>query len=476
MIYSIAMLPVVAISMYDDFRDFEATLLSLLCSLFIGFLLYLGTLNSPNRNQAGLKEGFLIVVLYWLVIGSVGSLPFYLAESIQQQLSIVDALFESFSGLTTTGATILTNIDSLSLALLYYRQQLQWLGGMGIIVLAIAILPALGVGSVQMFRAEIAGPFKTSKIAPRASQTAKRLWYLYVGFTVCCALAYWIAGMTLFDAILHSFATLSIGGFSPYDNNIAHFDNVFIEIVAIVFMIIAGINFALHYSLLSRPSLSSISNYWRESECRVYLIFLFLVALSCVVILEIHETYDDLGETLRYGIFSAVSVATTTGFTNSNWSLWPLSLPILLIIACFIGGCSGSTAGGIKIIRLIMAFKQAVREVWLLIHPNAIKAITLNQSEVNDRVASSIWGFFFIYLFTFVFLLVLLLLDGNPFDTAFATLSACINNLGPSINEIHQNYQPLTQFTKLVLTAAMLIGRLEFYTLLVILSPVFWRT
>ena len=475
MLYSLSLIPVCIISLADDFGDLGALLITLALSFSIGYMAYKTTQKHPQRNQAGIKEGFLIVVLYWVVIGSVGSLPFLLSNSISQPLSLIDALFESFSGLTTTGATTLTNIEELSNALLYYRQQLQWLGGMGIIVLAIAIFPALGIGGAQMYRAEVAGPFKTNKISPRASETAKRLWYIYVGFTVLCAMAYWSAGMSLFDAILHSFSTLSIGGFSPYNDSIGHFNSIAIESIAIFFMIIGGMNYALHYSFLRYPSLTTLRSYIQELECQIYLLYLLAISLMCLFILWQHDTFDNAIELLRYGLFSAVSVATTTGFSNSDWSVWPLSLPILLIFASFIGGCSGSTAGGIKLIRFIMIFKQGAREVWMLIHPNAVRSVMVNQRKISPKVTNTIWGFFSIYLFSFIFLMVLLLLAGNDAETAFTALAACINNLGPATGELHQHYNSLNSFSKLVLTFAMLVGRLEFYTLLVILTPAYWR-
>lgn len=474
-LYSLSLLPVIAISVYDDFRDLAAISYTLIISLVISLSLLLSFRQSQVLTSTNIREVFLIVALYWLSIGTLGCLPFYFSTEISQSLSLIDTLFESFSGLTTTGATTFVDLSELPLALLYYRQQLQWIGGMGIIVLAIAVLPATGVGSMQLYHAEMSGPFKTLKIAPRISETAKRLWYIYLLLTLICMLAYWLAGMSLFDAILHSYSTISIGGFSPYTESIGHFNSPSIDIVATVFMVIAGINFALHYSMIRYPSIKMLKSYFSEIECRMYLVFLLILTTLSVLGLWFHQTYDSLSDIFRYGIFNGVSIATTTGFTNANWSSWPLGLPMLLLFSSFIGGCSGSTAGGIKVIRFIMLLKQGIREIWMLVHPNAIKPIIVNGRRVNEKVINSVWGFFSIYLFTFVVLMLFLIASGVEPLTAFSALAACMNNLGPGLEQVSSHYNSLNDFSKLILSIAMLIGRLEFYTLLVLLTPAYWK-
>lgn len=483
MVYSLSLLPPIFISLFevDSQDEFYVFAITFGASLSFGGLIYALSHIKQKPDLPRIKEGFLIVVLYWLLIGFAGSLPFILSAQLGSRISFADALFESFSGITTTGATILTDIDNLSYTLKYYRQQLQWIGGMGIVVLAVAILPTLGVGGMQLYKAEISGPFKTNKIAPRISTAARRLWYIYVLLTLLCCIGYWLAGMTIFDALAHSFSTISIGGFSPYDASIGHFNNPSIEIVAIVFMILSGINFALHFSLFQSHSGKfrirlNLRHYTKEVECRLYLIFLALACLTTVAILHVENHYHSTQELLRHGIFQAVSFVTTTGFTSDNWTVWPIGLPLLLIFCGFIGGCSGSTAGGMKIIRFIMIFKQGMREVIYLIHPNMVRSLIINNRPVSERMISNVWGFFSIYLFIFSILLILLSLTNIDAMTAFSALSACINNLGPGLNTVSQNYQSLPEISKIILVFAMLMGRLEFYTLLVILSPAFWRT
>ena len=483
MIYSISLLPPILISIFDSgsHSELPAFIATFFQSLTLGALLYGFSHLKSKPNPPRVKEGFLIVVLYWVVIGIVGALPFILSTELGPRISISDALFESFSGLTTTGATVLSDIDNLSYALKYYRQQLQWIGGMGIVVLAIAVLPTLGVGGMQLYKAEIAGPFKMNKLAPRISTAARRLWYIYLLLTLLCFIGYWIAGMDAFDAIAHSFSTISIGGFSTYDNSLGHFNNAMIETVAIIFMVLAGINFALHFSLFQKKANClkfsfNPANYLKEIECRIYFIFLILICTTTLLILYFQQHYASIEEVIRHGLFQAVSIATTTGFTTQDWSLWPIGLPLLLIFCSFIGGCSGSTAGGMKIIRFIMIFKQGTREVLYLIHPNMVRSLIVNDRPVSERMISGVWGFFAIYLFTFCFLLLCLSLTNLDPLTAFSALAACINNLGPGLSEVSQNYQSLSEPSKLILIFAMLVGRLEFYTLLVILSPAFWRT
>ncbi len=468
MVFSVAMLPPIFVSwLYDDgaalpfFMAFSITLI-------VGLLIWFPVRNVINDLR--LRDGFLIVVMFWSVLGLVGALPFILAGD--PNMSVTDAVFESLSGLTTTGATVITGIDHLPHSILYYRQQLQWLGGMGIIVLAVAILPMLGIGGMQLYRAETPGPMKDNKLTPRITETAKALWYIYLGLTVACAAAYWLAGMSGFDAIAHSFSTVAIGGFSTHDASIGYFNSPLIEGVAVVFMLLAGVNFALHF--LAWRSVSVVP-YLKDPECRAYFSILFLVAVITVAYLYFTGTYSTFGHALHNGIFQAVSIGTTTGFTTAEYHYWPGFLPILLLLISFIGGCAGSTGGGMKVIRFLLLLKQGGREIKRLIHPSAQIPVRVGRNVMNDRVVDAVWGFFSLYVVCFCVMSVVLAATGLDFVTAFSAVAACMNNLGPGLGEVGSNYVAINDVAKWVLCFAMLLGRLEIFTLLVLLTPSFWR-
>jgi trk system potassium uptake protein len=422
------------------------------------------------QRDLRLRDGFVLVVSFWTVLGLFGAIPLLLSE--HPSISVTDAVFESISGLTTTGATVLTGIDDLPHSVKFYRQLLQWLGGMGIIVLALAILPMLGVGGMQLFRAEMPGPMKETKLTPRITETAKSLWYIYLALTVACALAYWAAGMDGFDAIAHSFSTVSIGGFSTYDASMGHFDSALIEMIAVAFILLAGINFVLHFTAWRAMSPRC---YLRDAEVRTYLSVLGVVAALTVSYLHWTETFETFGASLHHGIFQAVSIGTTTGFTTAEYHLWPGFLPVLLLFTSFIGACAGSTGGGIKVIRFLLLLKQGSREIKSLIHPSAQFAIKIGGRPLPDRVLGSIWGFFAAYVASFALMLLILMWTGIDQVTAFSAVAACINNLGPGLGEVAANYASLNATAKWVLSFAMLLGRLEIFTVLVLLTPAFWR-
>ena len=436
--------------------------------LFLGLLLWLPVFTV--RRELRLKDGFIVVVLFWVTLGLAGALPLSLAESLH--MSVTDAVFESISGLTTTGATVLTQIDDLPLSILYYRQQLQWLGGMGIIVLAVAILPMLGIGGMQLYRAETPGPMKDTKLTPRITETAKALWYIYLGLTIACALGYWAAGMEVFDAVAHSFSTIAIGGFSTHDASIGYFHSTLIESVAIVFMLLAGINFSLHFVAWRGMTFKP---YLHDTEFKTYIGILIFVAFVTTLSLYLTQTFDKLGSGISHGIFHAVSIGTTAGFTTTQYYQWPIFLPVLLLFTSFIGGCAGSTGGGLKVIRVVLLFKQGMREINRLIHPNAVIPIKLGNNTVSYTVMDAIWGFFAAYVAIFTLMLLALMATGMDQITAFSAMAACMNNLGPGLGEVAQNYASINDFAKGVLSMAMLLGRLEIFTLLVIISPAFWR-
>jgi trk system potassium uptake protein TrkH len=422
------------------------------------------------KKDLRIRDGFVVVVMFWVVLGYAAAVPLYFSPDID--LSLTDAIFEAISGLTTTGATIIIGIDELPYSILFYRQELQWLGGMGIIVLAIAIMPMLGVGGMQLYRAETPGPIKDNKLTPRIAETAKALWYIYLGLTVSCAIAYWIAGMSAFDAISHSFSTVAIGGFSTHDESMGYFNSPLIESVAIVFMLLAGMNFGLHFIAWNRRS---ILGYFQDSEVKAYFTLMLVVGAITTLYLYLTKSFDTFGADLHHGLFQTVSIATTTGFTTAAYHTWPGFLPVLLLFMSFIGGCAGSTAGGIKVIRFLLLVKQGLREITRLVHPNAHVVVKFGRSAMPDRVIEAVWGFFAAYVGVFVVMMLLLMATGLDQITAFSAVAASLNNLGPGLGDVGNNYASLNDFSKWVLTFAMLLGRLEIFPMLILLSPIFWR-
>ena len=467
MVFSVTMLPPLLVSwIYSDGAS---------AAFFDGFALTLsmGVLFwGPVRNQKKelrLRDGFMVVIMFWTVLGLTGSLPFVLAEN--PQMSITDSIFESISGLTTTGATVIVGLDALPQSVLYYRQQLQWLGGMGIIVLAVAVLPMLGIGGMQLYRAETPGPMKDTKLTPRITETAKALWYIYLGLTVTCALGYWAAGMSLFDAICHAFSTVAIGGFSTHDASMGYFDSRLIEMIAVVFMLLAGVNFALHFIALRQRNLLV---YFGDSEFRYYLANMTVITVVVILTLYSSGTYKTWDQSIIQGVFQTVSIGTTAGFTTADYSAWPAFISILLLFSSFVGGCAGSTGGGIKVIRYVLLIKQGVREIFRLIHPSAETPIRLGGKTISPRVVEAVWGYFSLYVASFILMYLALMLTGLDVTTAFSAVAASINNLGPGLGEVGLNYASLSDPAKLILCFAMVLGRLEIFTLLVVLSPAYW--
>jgi len=469
MLSSLTMLPPIIVALIYQDGALTPFAVAFGWILLVGFIIWVPV--KSVRKELRLSDGFIIVVLFWLVLGMSGALPLFISE--RPAMSFTDAVFESLSGLTTTGATVLTGIDTLPHAILFYRQQLQWLGGMGIIVLAVAILPMLGVGGMQLYRAETPGPIKDSKLTPRITETAKALWYIYLGLTVLCSLFYWLAGMNVFDAIGHSFSTVAIGGFSTHDASMGYFDNQLIEVVAIVFMFLAGLNFALHFVAWRNLN---IRHYLADPEARTYFIILFLAAVITTGFLYYTGTMEgDFWAALHHGIFQTISIGTTTGFTTTSYSEWPSFLPVMLIFISFIGGCAGSTGGGMKVVRFMLLLRQGLREIQRLIHPNAQISIKIGGKTMSPRVIESVWGFFAAYVAAFSIMLLMLMMTGLDQVTAFSAVAACINNLGPGLGDVGATYQEISDTAKWILSFAMLLGRLEIFTLLVLLTPSFWR-
>lgn len=468
MVFSLTLLPPILVGWVMGDPDLMPFWKSFVLVLVVGLLFWW-----PVRQEWGdlrSRDGFLIVVLFWTVLGVFGSAPFVLSDALE--ISFTDAVFESVSGLTTTGATVILGLDTLPRSLLFYRQELQWLGGMGIIVLAVAILPMLGVGGMQLYRAETPGPMKDSKLTPRITETAKLLWYIYLALTVSCLLLFRLAGMGWFDAVSHAFSTVAIGGFSTHDASIGYFNSHLIELVTLVFMLVSGVNFGLHF--IAWRSLD-LMGYVRDSEFRAYIAILVTLSLISTLYLVYTETHADFPESLRHSLFHVISIATTTGFTTTGYSDWPGFLPVLLLFASFVGGCSMSTAGGMKVIRFLLLVKQGAREVGRLIHPNARISIKVNKHPLPENVVEAVWGFFAVYIAVFVVFMLVLMARGHEQITAFSAVAATLNNLGPGLGNVSASFTGMDDFSKWWLCLAMLMGRLELFTILVILTPAFWR-
>ena len=468
MMFSLTTLPPMLVSMLFNDNSLLPFVESFVCILAAGALCWYPVRH--KRKDLRLRDGFLVVASFWTVLGTAGALPLFLADA--PSMSFTDAVFESMSGLTTTGATVLTGLDFLPQSILFYRQQLQWFGGMGIIVLAVAVLPMLGVGGMQLYRAETPGPVKDTKLTPRITETAKALWYVYLGFTVFCAVGYLLAGMSLFDAICHAFSTVAIGGFSTHDLSIGYFGSTSVDLVAIVFMALAGINFSLHFFAWRNIS---VSHYRHDPEFRAYGFVLLMLSAVVVVSLSLLGTYTDWSATIINGLFQSVSIATTTGFTTANYAAWPGALPVLLIFSSFIGGCAGSTGGGIKVIRWLLIAKQGAREIVRLVHPSAEIPVKLGSSAVPVRVVDAVWGFFSVYIVVFGIMLLAMMSTGLDQITAFAAVAATLNNLGPGLGDVAAGFMTVSDTAKWIAISGMLLGRLEIFTLLVLITPTFWR-
>ncbi len=468
MLFSLTMVPPVAVSFWYDDGAGPPFALAFLITLLAGAICWAPVRHI--RRELRLRDGFLVVVMFWTVLGLTGALPF--ALSTDPHLSITDSVFESISGLTTTGATVITHLEALPKSILYYRQQLQWLGGMGIIVLAVAVLPMLGIGGMQLYRAETPGPMKDSKLTPRITETAKALWYIYLGLTVACTLAYWLAGMSWFDAICHAFSTIAIGGFSTHDASMGYFDSTLIEMIAVGFLLVSGANFALHFTAWRRKNPFI---YFLDSEFKFYLLIQLGVALFVVMALYWSGSYQEWGEAFTLGLFQAVSIGTTAGFTTADYSVWPGFIAITLLFTSFVGGCAGSTGGGIKAIRFLLLVKQGLREIARLIHPSAQIPIRVGGKSIQPRVVEAVWGFFALYVASFTFMYIALAITGLDLMTSFSAVAASINNLGPGLSGVALNYGGINDPAKWVLCFAMLLGRLEIFTLLVLLTPAYWR-
>lgn len=467
MVFSTTMLSPVLVSwIYDDGQQ-----LAFLSSFGIAFMTGLALWMAFYRahNELGTRDGFLVVTLFWVVLGLTGCLPFLLILD----LSMTDAVFESMSGLTTTGASVLSGLDQMAPSLLFYRQQLQWLGGMGVVVLAVAVLPMLGVGGMQLYKAEIPGPMKEAKLTPRIAETAKALWIVYVTVTLACIFGYWLAGLPLFEAICHAFSTVSTGGFSTRDESLAAFDSVAVDAVATFFMYLSGASFALMFAAMRR---GSIGTFFRDPEFRFYTGLLYIYVVITAVALWINGHYDSVFDTLRHAAFQVASFGTGTGLRSTDAATgWPVSLLLLLIFASFISGCAGSTTAGMKVVRLALMLQQSLRELRRLVYPHGIFALRFGRRTVGDQVLQAVWGFIGVYITIAVLLTLAMTAAGMELTTAFSTVAASLNTLGMGIGGVAGGFAHIATEAKWLMCVAMLLGRLEVFTILVLFTPVFWR-
>jgi len=441
-------------------------LASLVTVALIGAALYLPVRN--NRRELRVADGFLVVVACWGAVALAGALPLYLVLDI----GLADAVFESTSGITTTGATVLAGIDDMPISIRWYRQQLQWMGGLGIIVLAVAILPMLRIGGMEIYKAEVTGPVKENRLTPRIAETAKALWLIYIGLTVICSLALWAAGMNVFDAVTHAFTTISTAGFSTYDASVAQFDSALIDWLLVLFMFVASMNFALHFLALRR---ATAQVYLHDPELKLFAILLLGISILITVLLWQQGVYATFWESLRYAAFHAVSYTTTTGFTAADVYLWPGTLPLLMILISGLGGCAGSTTGGFKIVRVYLVSKQGLRELKRLIHPRSVVPLKLGGRTLNPEVANAVWGFVSLYIVCIVFLTLIVSSLEEDLVTSVSVVFSAMNNLGPALGEAGANWGGLSNTTKWLMSFAMLLGRLEIFTVLVLLTPTYWK-
>lgn len=466
LLFSGALLPPLLVSLIYHDGDASFFGFSILLSVAIGLITLFSTYKC--KLQLTKRDGFIIVVALWFATSLLGALIFVLALN----LPAADAFFESVSAFTTTGATVITGLDQLPKSILFFRQEMQWLGGIGVVVSAVALLPMLGVGGMQMFKAETPGPMKDEKLTPRISHTAQILWRLYLVMTIVCAFFYWEGGMPPFDAIAHSLSTVSTGGFSTHDSSLAYYDSVFIENVAIVFMLLGGINFSVHFMAWRNLS---IKHYTHNLEAKTFLIVILIAVLITTLVLYIYGEHNNFEEALRYAGFTVVSVVTSTGYGIDDFSQWPLLLPLLLMFLSFVGGCAGSTAGGMKVIRFLIMGKGVILEMKRLIHPNMVKSLQLERKTLSPVVADSVRSFFSVYVALFAVFMLLLMSQGIDQVTAFSAVATCINNLGPGLHDVAANFQSVPDPAKWELSFAMLLGRLEIFTMLVLLSPQYWK-
>ncbi|MDB9813232.1 potassium transporter [Gammaproteobacteria bacterium] len=466
-IFSISFLPPFALTFLYQEDGGEIFLYSFLSLFFFGGLMWF--MSRQEELTLNISDGFIITTLFWVVLALAGSIPFYF---FNLDLSFSSALFESVSGITTTGATTIVGLDELPKSILMYRQLLQWIGGAGLIVLAVAVMPALGIGGGQLYKTELPGSHNNQKLTPRIADSARALWKIYVGLTLACALLYSLSGMTSFDAIAHSLSTVAGGGFSTHDDSIGFFNSALIEGICIIFMLLSAASFAVHYAAIfgGKPL-----KYFYDPEFKFFLSVVGIIATISVLVFILSDSSTVLYSAFRAAIFHTVSIITTSGFTTEEFSEWPGFLPYLLLVGAFMGACSQSVGGGIKAWRVLIMLNQVYIEVVKTVHPKVVLTSKIGSKVIDAKIAEKVWGFFSIYVFIFMFLLLAMLGTGLDFESSFAAVGACLNNLGPGLADVAENYIAVTGFGKLILCFAMILGRLEIFALLVLFTPAFWR-
>lgn len=467
LIYSLSMLVPLLVGLIYREENVHAFAITFLLAFSLGLVGWFSSMSSSRVLRT--RDGFLVAVVFWLLFSVVSALPFLIDQRLN--LSVTDGVFEGVSGITTTGASVLDDIDNLPRSILYYRAQLNFLGGLGIIVLAIAILPLLGIGGARLYQSEMPGPQKEEKLTPRLADTAKHLWLIYSGLALLCTLAYYLAGMQPFHALCHSLSTVSLGGFSTHGASLGYYDSYAVELVGGVFSILAAVNFALYFLALHRRSLLPIL---RDPEFRFFMSIVSLVV--GFVCFELFRTGTfNLSDASVHGFFQAISIMTDNGLGAANYPDWPAHIVLLMLGASFFGGCVGSTCGGIKAMRFLILYHQSSREVNQLIHPNAVFATKMGHHPISDRVVRSVWGLFFLYIFFACVFIWGLVACGHDVVTAFGTVAACINNMGVGYGETAAGFATLTAPAKWLMCAAMLFGRLEIFPILIVFSRTFWR-
>lgn len=470
LIFAFALLLPVAVALYFD--DAAQLAYDEAFAITFGSGLFMWLVTRHKKRELQVKDGFLLVALVWTVLPAFATLPFLIYFP---DISFTDAYFETVSGMTTTGSTVLSGLDKLPPSINLWRGELVWVGGMGLIVLAVAILPLLGIGGRQIFKAETPGPMKDSQLTPRIAQTAKGLWLVYALITLACFLSYWAAGMSEFDALMHAFSTMGLGGFSTHDASFGYFNSPLIEMVCVVFMLIAGVNFATHFLAFRTRSPAAYRN---DSEAHAF----WVVTLGSALILALYllwwKVYPDFFTALRYSLFNTVSIATSTGFASTDYNLWPIFAPlVMLLLSCF-ASSSGSTGGGIKMVRAMLLYKQGLREMVRLIHPNAVLQVKFQGQAVPNNIIYAVLAYLFLYIVSVVAMTLLMTASGLDFITSFTAVIASINNTGPGLNQVGPatTYAVLTDFQTWICTFAMLLGRLELFTFFVLFTRSFWRS
>jgi trk system potassium uptake protein len=452
---------------YNEIRALNAFFLTIVSAVLISlFLLFI--LRNTTSKTMKTRDGFIFVSMSWIFASLIGAFPFYLSGSIP---GFTEAFFETISGFSTTGASILTDIESLPRSLLFWRSLTHWLGGMGIVVLTVAVLPLLGIGGLQLIKAEAPGP-TVDKLTPRITETAKLLWFIYIGFTISETALLMFGGMNLVDALTHTFGTLATGGFSTKNTSIAHFNSAYIEGIITLFMVLAGINFSLHFRLL----MGKFTYVFRDTEFKSYLVI--YISATLIMTLNLYGNfYQSITESFRYASFQAATIVTTTGYASADFEKWPYFSQTILYILMFVGGCSGSTGGGIKVIRLVTLLKQGLNEMKYLIHPRGIFTLRISGDSVPKAIIFSISGFFFLYIFMLLITSLVVASSGEDLLTSFTTALATVGNIGPGFGKIGptENYAFFPAYVKWFLSFAMLVGRLELYTVLILFTPRFWK-